>query len=289
MTLVGGTKEAAPSHWEKAAIRSLTVVLFVLVLVELVVAVLHPLGSLRHWGGDYTLYMDATRSWLDGGPFYQPWQLEPYVISFVPGDIGATAILYPPYALTLFVPFTFLPAVLWWAIPLAIIAYCLYPLSGWRLVALLVALVSPVTWFTVANGNPALWCAAFMVAGVRWGWPGVFVLLKPTLAPFALVGIRSRGWWVGLAAIGAMSLILWPLTMEYVTVLRNAGGPEAGPLYSVTSWLPLACLWFAASLRDGGSERDDERGQRGRVRDRDGERGHGTIGDPEPLDGGLAH
>ena len=246
MVIGGGREEAALRLRGERVGRLVAVgVLSVIVVVELAVAILHPLGSLRHWGGDYTLYMDATRRWLAGGPFYQPWQFEPYVISFVPGDIGTTAILYPPYALALFVPFTVLPAVLWWAVPLAVIGYCLWPLSGWRLVAFLAALVFPVTWFIVANGNPALWAAAFMVAGTRWGWPGVFVLLKPTLAPFALVGIRSRGWWLGLGAIGAVSLILWPLTMDYVTVLRNAGGPEASPLYSVTSFIPLGLLLVA--------------------------------------------
>ena len=64
---------------------------------------------------DYDLYMEATRRWLAGGPFYEPYQLAgPYPITA--GDI-----LYPPFALVLLVPFTVLPAILWWAIPLAIV------------------------------------------------------------------------------------------------------------------------------------------------------------------------
>ncbi len=232
--------------WERAAVRSLTIVLALLIGVELLVAVAHPLGSLRQWGGDYGLYMDAARRWLGGGPFYQPWQLEPYVISFVPGDIGTTAILYPPYTLALFVPFTFLPAALWWAIPIGVIGYCLYPLSGWRLVALLAALLFPITWFVVANGNPALWAAAAVVAGNRWRWLGVFVALKPTLVPFAVVGIRSAKWWVGAAGIAILSLVLWQLTLEYVAVILNADGPHASPLYSVGEYLPIGLLWFAS-------------------------------------------
>ncbi len=32
-------------------------------------------------GIDYRQYMEATRRWLDGGSFYQPWQLTgPYLI-----------------------------------------------------------------------------------------------------------------------------------------------------------------------------------------------------------------
>ncbi len=61
---------------------------------------------------DYRLYMDATERWLRGGPFYEPYQLAgPYTISA--GDI-----LYPPVALWLFVPLSFLPACMWWLVPL---------------------------------------------------------------------------------------------------------------------------------------------------------------------------
>ena len=65
---------------------------------------------------DYQLYMDAARSWLADGTFYLPYQLAgPYLVTA--GDV-----LYPPYSLVLFVPFTFLPAILWWAVPIAITA-----------------------------------------------------------------------------------------------------------------------------------------------------------------------
>ena len=246
--ITGDTKAALPEGRAVALYVSLGVLLIV-VAVELVLAVLHPLGAWRHWGGDYTLYMDATSRWLAGGPFYQPWQLQPYEVSFVPGSLGSTSILYPPYALALFVPFTFLPAVLWWAVPLAVLAFCLRGARGWALVALLLAIAQPVSWWIVANGNPALWCATFLVAATRYPWAGVFVLLKPTLGPLALMGIRTRGWWLGLAGIVALSLVMLPMTIEYVTVLRNATGPYATPLYSLTTLAPLVLLWMAARLQ----------------------------------------
>ena len=238
---------------------SLVAVLLILIGLELVVAVAHPLGAFRQWGGDYSLYMEATRRWLAGGSFYQPWQFAPYVISFIPGNIGTTAILYPPYALALLVPFAFLPAVLWWAVPIGIITVALYPVSGWRLVALLAAIATPVTWYTIANGNPALWSAAFLVAGTRWRWPAVFVLLKPTLAPFALVGIRSRAWWVGAVVLAIMSVVLLPLTLDYIAVLRNARGPEASLFYSVPGYLPLVLLWVAGRKETPAHSPDKER------------------------------
>jgi hypothetical protein len=73
-------------------------------------------------GRDYAMYMERTRAWLAGDGFYVPHQLAgPYPIAF--GDA-----MYPPVTLVLFVPFTILPVILWWAIPLAITA-----VSLWRL------------------------------------------------------------------------------------------------------------------------------------------------------------
>ncbi len=61
-------------------------------------------GALTAMGTDYRTYMDATRVWLPGGSFYPAYELAgPYQI-----ELGA--VLYPPVALLLFVPFTVLPA-----------------------------------------------------------------------------------------------------------------------------------------------------------------------------------
>ncbi|MGH2465165.1 MAG: hypothetical protein ACRDGI_06875, partial [Candidatus Limnocylindrales bacterium] len=63
-------------------------------------------------GVDYRLYIDTATRWLNGGPYFQTYQLSgPY-------SIRAGDILYPPVALILFVPFTVLPALLWWVLPL---------------------------------------------------------------------------------------------------------------------------------------------------------------------------
>lgn len=75
-------------------------------------------------GVDYQLYVDATTRWLSGGPFYPAYELA--------GPFANTDhdILYPPVAILLFAPFTVLPAILWWAIPLGLVVwviYCLRP------------------------------------------------------------------------------------------------------------------------------------------------------------------
>jgi hypothetical protein len=220
-------------------------VLLLAIAAEFIVAILHPLGAFRNWGGDYSLYMEATRRWLGGGSFYQPWQLSgSYDVNFVPGDRGSTAVLYPPASLALFVPFAVLPAVLWWAVPIAFTLYVVWrerP-QGWAWTGILTGIASPSSWFIVANGNPALWVLAFIAGGVIWRWPSVLVLLKFSLAPFALVGIRSRGWWVGLAGLMLVSIVLLPLTLEYVAVLLNMRGQDWS--YSLSSFpMMMIPLW----------------------------------------------
>jgi hypothetical protein len=226
--------------------------LLALLLAVQVIVATHPGGMLSgQLGFDYDMYMNATRRFLAGGGFYAPGQLAgPYAVT--DGNI-----LYPPSSLALLVPFTLLPAVLWWAVPLGIIGWVIATdrPSPWALAAILALLVLPVPFdwhfshalVLVATGNPAMWIAAAVAVGTRWGWPAAFVLLKPSVAPFALIGIRSRGWWVAAGVIVAFSLATLPLWLEYVTAVMNARGPRATLLYSVTD-VPLMLIPIIAWL-----------------------------------------
>jgi hypothetical protein len=64
-------------------------------------------------------HMDAAQRLLDTGTPYWPWQVA------APYGIGSGAILYPPVAFALFIPFLWLPAVLWWAIPVAVTVWAI--------------------------------------------------------------------------------------------------------------------------------------------------------------------
>ena len=171
--------------------------------VVFVLLVPHPLE--QPFGVDFRLYQDATARWLAAGPFYEPYQLAgPYPISA--GDI-----LYPPVALWLFVPFAVdggpvldaIQAIIWWALPLGVVAAAVAALRprplAWPLIAF--CLVNPTTLLKIWTGNPVIWSMAAMALAVvgtsRFAAP--FVLLKPSLAPFALFGIRRRSWWLGAA------------------------------------------------------------------------------------------
>ena len=182
---------------------------------------------------DYVALRDAAARWLGGGGFYPPFQLAgPYATLAAPG--ATPVIMYPPLALWLFAPFVFLPAFLWWAIPLGLAVYGLAKLRpatwAWPLIAALA--LWPRIPEAIQNGNPAMWAFAFGCVALARGWTGPLLLLKPTLAPFALWGVRRRSWWVALAVMGGVSLLFGSMWVDYVRVLLNARDPN-GILYSL--------------------------------------------------------
>jgi hypothetical protein len=196
------------------------------------------------WGADFDFYLGVTQRWLSTGQFYQPHQLAgPYVASI------NVDTLYPPIALVLFLPFVWLPAALWWAIPLGIVAWSVLrsrpPLWVWPFLALM--LWWPRTQSIIVWGGTGMWIAAALALATRFGWPGALVLLKPSLAPFALIGIRSRGWWVIAIAMAILSL---PMLPDYVTALRNNVGSFPGIGYSVQD-IPFLAIPLIAAMSSG--------------------------------------
>ena len=164
----------------------------------------------------------------------------------MPGDI-----LYPPVGLWLFVPFAVLPTlpalVLWWAIPAIITVLVIRWLrprpAVWPLIAL--CLAWPTTPLKVWMGNPVIWSVAAMAIATIWRGAAPFALLKPSLAPFALFGIRDRAWWIGLAAFVGLSLPFTTMWLDWVrTVLDSRGG---GLLYSSLE-APMLALPLVAWL-----------------------------------------
>src|SRR4029077_2957645 len=101
-------------------------------------------------------------------------------------------------------------AVVWWAPPLGVGAAVVAALRPrpltWPLVAF--CLVNPTTLLKIWTGNPVIWSMAAMALAVvgasRFAPPSV--LLKPSLAPFALFGIRRRSWWAGAAVFVLLCL-----------------------------------------------------------------------------------
>ncbi len=192
-------------------------------------------------GIDFTLYRDVAARWLSGGPFYEPHQLAgPY-------DVAHGDVLYPPVGLWLFVPFTLLPLVLWWAIPAALTAWAIWRVrprtAVWPLMAL--CLAWPTTALKIWTGNPVIWCVAAMSVAILYRWAAPLVLLKPSLFPFALFGIRDRAWWLGLAVLLALCLPFGALWMDWIASVLNSRG--SGLLYSALE-APMLLLPLVAWL-----------------------------------------
>jgi hypothetical protein len=209
------------------AIGSVGLVLLVRQLVELV----------ANWSGyygfadDFTLSIEAAERWLHGGGFYYPFQLTgPYTV-------WPWAEIYPPPALLLYLPWLVLPAVLWWAIPIGVTSWVVWswrprPLA-WAAIALLLAW--PTTVALVYWGNSGMWFVSALAAATRWGWPGALILVKLGLAPFALVGIWRRSWWLAAAGVAGACLLFLPMWPDYVTAMRNLETDGPFFLYSVSS------------------------------------------------------
>jgi hypothetical protein len=226
--------------------RSTAIVLSVAVFaipVAFVLVVPHALE--QPFGVDFRLYRDVAARWLVGGPYLEPYQLAgPY-------DIRAGDILYPPLGLLLFVPFAVLPLViawpLWWAVPLGATAWAVWRLrpqpAVWPLIALCAAW--PTTLLKTWTGNPVIWCVGALALGTVWYWPSVFVLLKPSLAPFALFGANRRSWWLALGGLVLVSLPFGSLWVDWLASVVNSRG--GGLLYSALE-IPMLLLPLVAWL-----------------------------------------
>jgi hypothetical protein len=197
-------------------------------------------------GADFRLYLDAARGVVDGHGLYLAHQLAgPYVLA--DGDI-----LYPPPIVLLMLPFAILPAILFWAIPLGTIGAVVvrHRPAAWSWPVLAFGVAYPVTSLKIIHGNPTMWIVAAIALGTIAAGPAVFVLLKPTLAPFALIGANRRRWWIALGIAVVVALAFAPMWPDYLRVLANARNPN-GVLYSLDE-VPFALVPIAAWIASPG-------------------------------------
>lgn len=221
-----------------------------------------PADPVSRFAADFRVYMAVTREWLGGGPFYQPWQLAgPYDLPGTPfAPPTGPPILYPPYALVLFVPFALVPEtvsmLLWFVIPVTVTGWSLVRLRpapwAWPIVAA-AATWSQSLWLLVSGNPAALWGTAALALGAVYGWPALGVLIRPTALPLAVIGIHRRSWWVA-AAVGALvSLAFLPMWPDYIVATLNARGASELYLYQhyvlavvvLGPWLSSRAGWRA--------------------------------------------
>ena len=172
-------------------------------------------------GVDFHQYLGHVASWQATGQLYLSHQLA-----------GPTTVmdgdpLYPPTILWLLLPFTVLPEPIWWVVPIAIIVVTLVRLrpAPWTWPLLAIIALWPRTPALFYYGNPGMWMVAFICIALARSWGGPFILLKPSLAPFALLGFGRRSWFIALAIVVVASIPFGSLWLDYVTVLRNSNVP----------------------------------------------------------------
>lgn len=207
-------------RWYRPIAFALTLVIGLWAAWLLVELARSPFG--RDWAfgsGDLLGYLDGARRFLATGSPYLPAQVDG------PWALGPHSFIHPPSALPLFVPFLWLPSVLWWAIPILGTAWLVVNTRPapwtWPLIAL--CLVWPRSAGALIAGNSDLWAMLFVALGLRFGWPFTMLIFKPTFALLAVLGIRHvQVWRAGVVAAIAM-LPLLPLWLDYVSVIRNAG------------------------------------------------------------------
>lgn len=200
-------------------------------------------------GGDLGGYLEGARQYFATGSPYLPqhvarqWALE------------AHSFVHPPPALALFVPFLVLPAVLWWVLPLGLTGWAIARLrpARWTWPLLALCLIWPRSIGSLLAGNSDMWAMAIVAAGVVFAWPLVLLVIKPTFAPLALLGVRRRSWWIALALVAGANLLVLPLWLEYVAVVRNS---QLRLDYSLLN-LPLVALpaiaWLGRSRPPAGT------------------------------------
>lgn len=201
-------------------------------------------------GADFRLFAEIGRRWTEDGSMYAAWQLSgPYRYDqgLSEGVIASMPTLYPPYVGPVFAVVRFLPAVLWWAIPLAVIAWLVIRSrpAPWTWPLIAVAAVSPNTTGILAAGGSSMWITMFVALGLRYGWPAALVAFKPTFLPLAILGWRDRRTWLGLSAFAVMLLLMWPELDRYLLALQNVRGVTVR--YSVGD-LPFVLIPVIATL-----------------------------------------
>jgi hypothetical protein len=197
------------------------------------------------FGLDYRWHVDAARRLLDTGTPYWPWQIAgPY-------EIGNGAILYPPTAFLLFIPFIWLPAVLWWVIPIGVLAVGMAvhrpPLWAWAIIGGLIGFERSLNVFVY--GNPSMWVVAAIAAGTLLWWPLAFVFAKPSFAPIALIGIRHRSWWIAGIVLALASIPFARMWLDWFAVVRNSNVSLIYNLPTLPLMLAPLVAWLTGRRR----------------------------------------
>ncbi len=232
---------APAGGWRSRLVRIVLGLVVGLEVVWIAYALAASIGS-PSFGLDYRWHVDAARRLVETGTPYLAWQLAgPY-------EIANGAILYPPIAFVLFVPFLVVPAPLWWILPIGITVGAMTrhrpPAWTWVVTLSLFGLEKSLNVYVF--GNPTMWLVAAVAAGTILGWPFALVLAKPTFTPLALLGMPRRAWWGALGLMVLVSLPFARVWADWLLVVRNSDVTLAYNLPTVPLAVAPLIPWLAA-------------------------------------------
>jgi hypothetical protein len=213
-------------------------------------------------GVDYRFFVESAQRWLAGSEMYFPEQITgPWTI------VPDLHFLYPPIAIYLFIPFIWLPAIFWWAIPVAMSAYALWRLrpAWWTWPFLAFVLWYPRTESMFFFGSTTLWVLGLLSLGAVHPWAVPLILFKPSLAPFALFRINTRQWWLGLAIVVIASATVIVPWVEYVLAMRNVTESALFGLQEIPILLAPIVAWLGRARPVGAEQPAQPAPQRDRV------------------------
>jgi hypothetical protein len=197
-------------------------------------------------GVDLDIVRAHAQRWLDTGSMYQPYQLTGPYSAFDWPSIDVIPALYPPPAVFLFLPFLWLPAVVWWIVPVGAVVLMVarWRPAPWTWPLMTLALAVPASTILVWTGGTTMWIAAFTALGFQYGGPGVLVFLKPSLAPFALAGSRQRSWGIALGLWILLGLVMFAAWQDYLTATGNSDVELFYSILSVPYMLIPVVAWL---------------------------------------------
>jgi hypothetical protein len=211
-------------------------------------------------GLDFGHYVAATRRWLETGSPYLPLELAG------PFQYSDLTFIHPPIALVLFAPFLVLPALLFWILPIAgtLAVILSWRPSRWTWPVMALLLNWPHFAGALIVGNSNLWACFFIAAGLRLGWPILFLAVKPSLAPFVLAGLpglfgrregrvtlvrdRARSAAIVTIAMIVAAALLGGLWVEWLIVLDNSPGDLSYSIAAVP-WISVPIVAWLGRTR----------------------------------------
>jgi hypothetical protein len=225
------------------SLMAVTGAILAIAAIELVYGVFGPPNWRQGIGGDLTYYANLASRLFTGHGWYVDRQLHgPWQINFT------DEVLYPPAAAWLFAPFIVLPvgALLLIAIAVMVLLIRSWRPAPWTWPLMALCLAWPLTLLKGISGTSTVFVMMGVGLGLRYRWPSVFILLKPSFLPLALIGIRSRGWWIGLGVLVLLSLPFLGDTLLYPKVMADSRSSE-GIFYSLVD-LPMILIPIIAWL-----------------------------------------